>query len=110
MGEFSQAHQICQRLTALGELKECMLSALHHTECARGEDGRFSIDLLPEAKPGSLHMEPGKPNCVIARHYWEKETCALADPECRCEIEIECLDEPGYVRPLGPVLDHEREA
>ena len=47
-------------------------------------------------------MEPGKPNCVISRHYWEGEICGMADPENRVELAIECLDEPGFPRPLGP--------
>ena len=47
-------------------------------------------------------MQPGKPNCVIARHYFERETCAMADPRLVCEIDIECLDAPGYPRPLAP--------
>ena len=68
----------------------------------RDADGRFSIDLRPEPGAGALHMEAGKPNCVIARHYWEKDVCAMADPANVCEIAIECIDEPGFPRPLGP--------
>jgi len=87
---------------AEGDWNDGVISALNHTEFERDAEGRFSIDLLPAPRAHALHMEAGKPNCVIARHYWEKETCALADPTCRCEIEIECLDDPGYPRPLGP--------
>ena len=87
---------------AEGDWNDGVISALNHTEFERDAEGCFSIDLLPEARDGALHMEAGKPNCVIARHYWEKEICGMADPDYRCEIAIECLDEPGFPRPLSP--------
>lgn len=85
-----------------GDFGDGVVSALNHTRFVRDADGRFSIDLLPEPRAGALHMQPGKPNVVIARHYFERETCAMADPRLVCEIDIECLDEPGYPRPLAP--------
>jgi hypothetical protein len=85
-----------------GDWNDGVIAALNHTEFERDADGRFAIDLLPEAREGALHMQPGKPNCVIARHYWEKKICGMADPDSHCDIAIECLDEPGYPRPLSP--------
>lgn len=85
-----------------GDFNDGVVSALNHTQFARDAEGRFSIDLSPTPRAGALHMQPGKPNCVIARHYFERETCAMADPRLVCEIDIECLDEPGYPRPLSP--------
>ena len=87
---------------AEGDWNDGVISALNHTEFPIAEGGSFEIDLLPTETPGALHMEPGKPNCVISRHYWEDERCGMADPTKRVELEIECLDEPGFPRPLGP--------
>lgn len=85
-----------------GDWNDGVVSALNHTEFARDAEGRFSIELSPTPKAGALHMQPGKPNCIISRHYFERDTPAMADPALRCEIDIECLDEPGYPRPLSP--------
>ena len=92
---------------AEGDFNDGVVSALNHTEFSRDADGRFEILIETEAtianaSAPALHTETGKPNCVIARHYWEGEVCAMANPELKAEIEIECLDEPGYPRPLGP--------
>lgn len=85
-----------------GDFNDGVVSALNHTEFDRDAEGRFEIELGPTPKTGALHMQPGKPNCVISRHYFEREGCAMADPGLRCEIDITCLDEPGYPRPLSP--------
>ena len=85
-----------------GDFNDGVVSALNHTQFPRDTQGRFSIELSPTPKPGALHMQPGKSNCVIARHYFEREVCAMADPRLVCEIDIECLDEPGFPRPLAP--------
>ncbi|MBW2363260.1 MAG: DUF1214 domain-containing protein [Deltaproteobacteria bacterium] len=85
-----------------GDWNDDVVSALNHTEFARDADGRFEIEVSPTPRPGALHMQPGKPNCVISRHYFEREVCAMADPTLRCDFDIECLDEPGYSRPLPP--------
>ena len=85
-----------------GDFNDGVVSALNHTQFPRDAEGRFSIDILPAPREGALHMQPGKPNCVIARHYFERATCAMADPRLVCEIDIECLDEPGHPRPLSP--------
>jgi hypothetical protein len=87
---------------AEGDFNDGVICALNHTEFERDADGYFEIQIAPQPQAGALHMEPGKPNCVIARHYWEGEICAMADPTRRCEIDIECLDEPGFPRPLSP--------
>lgn len=87
---------------AEGDWNDGVISALNHTEFPIAEDGSFEIDVLPEEAPGALHMEAGKPNCLISRHYWEDEICGMADSSKRVELEIECLDEPGHPRPLGP--------
>ena len=85
-----------------GDFNDGVVSALNHTQFPRDAEGRFSIEISPTAKPGALHMQPGKPNVVIARHYFERPVCAMADPRLVCEIDIECLDEPGFPRPLAP--------
>ena len=87
---------------AEGDWNDGVISALNHTEFEVAEDGSFEIEILPSPAPGALHMEAGKPNCVISRHYWEDEICGMADPSKRALLEIECLDEPGDPRPLGP--------
>lgn len=87
---------------AEGDWNDGVISALNHTEFEVAEDGSFEIEVLPSPAPGALHMEGGKPNCVISRHYWEDEICGMADSSKRVELEIECLDAPGYPRPLGP--------
>ncbi|MFT5441629.1 MAG: hypothetical protein ACI8W3_000670 [Myxococcota bacterium] len=86
---------------AEGDWNDGVVSAMNHTEFQVDEQGYFEIELLPTSKDGALHMEPGKPNCILARHYFEDEVCALANPLLRCEIDIECLEDPGYPRPLG---------
>ncbi len=85
-----------------GDFNDGVVSALNHTQFPRNAEGRFSIEISPQPKAGALHMQPGKANCVIARHYFERETCAMADPRLLCEIDIECLDGPGFPRPLAP--------
>ena len=85
-----------------GDFNDGIVSALNHTQFPRDAAGRFSIEISPQPKAGALHMQSGKANCVIARHYFERETCAMADPRLLCEIDIECLDDPGYPRPLAP--------
>jgi len=85
-----------------GDFNDGVVSALNHTQFPRDAAGRFTIEISPTPRAGALHMQPGKPNCVIARHYFERETCAMADPRLVCEIDIECLDEPGFPRPLAP--------
>ena len=85
-----------------GDWNDGVVSAINHTEFARDADGRFSIDIGPAPREGALHMQAGRPNCVIARHYWEEDVCAMADPRLRCEVDIERLDEPGFPRPLSP--------
>ncbi len=85
-----------------GDFNDGVVSALNHTQFPRDATGRFSIEISPQPKAGALHMQSGKANCVIARHYFERETCAMADPRLLCEIDIECLDEPGFPRPLAP--------
>ena len=85
-----------------GDFNDGIVSALNHTQFPRDAAGRFSIEISPTPSTGALHMQSGKANCVIARHYFERETCAMADPRLLCEIDIECLDEPGYPRPLAP--------
>jgi hypothetical protein len=87
---------------AEGAWNDAVVSALNHTEFARDAEGRFEIEVGPTPKPGALHMQPGKPNCVISRHYFEGEVCAMANPALGCELEIECLDDPGFPRPLAP--------
>lgn len=84
-----------------GDWNDGVVSALNHTQFEVKPDGRFEIEVSPTEKQGALHMESGKPNCVIARHYYEDEICALANPALHCEVDIECLDEPGFPRPLG---------
>ncbi len=87
---------------AEGDWNDGVISALNHTEFEIDGAGRFEITIEPRPTPGALHMEAGKPNCVISRHYWEDEICGMADPRKHVELEIECLDEPGFPRPLGP--------
>jgi hypothetical protein len=87
---------------AEGDWNDGVLSAMNHTEFEIAPDGRFEIPIATQPTPGALHMESGKPNCVISRHYWEDEICGMANPANAVELEIECLDEPGYPRPLGP--------
>ncbi len=83
-----------------GDWNDGVVSAVNHTQIEIGDDGRFEVEIAGSPRAGALYMESGKPNCVIARHYYEDEVCALANPALRCELEIECLDEPGYPRPL----------
>jgi len=87
---------------AEGDWNDGVISAMNHEEFEIAPDGSFEIPIAPEPTPGALHMKAGKPNCVISRHYWESEICGMADPANRVELEIECLDEPGFPRPLGP--------
>ena len=87
---------------AEGDWNDGVVSAMNHTEFEIAPDGSFEIPIATEPTPGALHMAPGKPNCVISRHYWEGQTCGMADPKNRVEQAIECLDAPGYPRPLGP--------
>lgn len=87
---------------AEGDWNDGVISALNHTEFEVAPDGRFEIPIEPAPAPGALNMQSGKPNCVISRHYWEDRVCGMADPAKRVELEIECLDEPGFPRPLGP--------
>ncbi len=85
-----------------GDWNDGVISALNHTEFEVDENGNYEIYIEPQATAGALHMEAGKPNCVIARHYWEEEVTALTKPECVAELDIECLTEPGFPRPLAP--------
>ncbi len=85
-----------------GVFNEDVASALNHTQFARDAEGRFEIEVGPMPKPGVLQMQPGKSNCVISRHYFEGPACAMADPALRLELDIECLAEPGFPRPLAP--------
>ncbi len=87
---------------AEGDWNSGVISAMNHRGFEIAPDGRFEIRIETDATPGALHMEPGKPNCVISRHYWEGETCGMADAEKAVVLEIECIDDPGYPRPLGP--------
>lgn len=87
---------------AEGDWNDGVISAMNHTEFEIAPDGSFEIPIQREPTEGSLTMEHGKPNCVISRHYWEGEVCGMADPTNQVELSIECLDEPGYPRPLGP--------
>ena len=87
---------------AEGDWNDGVISAMNHTEFEIAPDGSFEIPIALEPTPGSLHMQPGKPNCVISRHYWEGKICGMADPKNRVVLSIECLDKPGYPRPLGP--------
>jgi len=86
-----------------GDWNDGVVCALNHTEFATDDEGRFEIEIGAAPTDGALHMESGKPNCIIARHYFEDEICALANPALRCEIEIDCIDDPGFPRPLGSV-------
>lgn len=85
-----------------GDWNDGVISAMNHTEFSCDADGNYEIMIEPTATEGALHMQAGKPNCVIARHYWEHDYTALIDPNCRAELDIECLDDPGYPRPLSP--------
>lgn len=85
-----------------GDWNDGVISAINHTEFTLDEHGNYEITIEPEATEGALHMEAGKPNCVIARHYWEEEFTALSKPEYVAELDIECLVEPGFPRPLAP--------
>lgn len=85
-----------------GDWNDGVISALNHTEFACNENGEYEIMIEPQPRAGALHMEAGKACCVVARHYWEKDVCALGNPECVAELDIECLDEPGYPRPISP--------
>ena len=87
---------------AEGDWNDGVVSALNHTEFEVAPDGRFEIPIESEPTPGALHMEAGKPNCVISRHYWEGEICGMADPANRVELDIVCVESPGHPRPLGP--------
>ena len=87
---------------AEGDWNDGVISAMNHTEFEIAPDGSFEIPIQPTPTPGALHMQPGKPNCVISRHYWEGDVCGMADPGNRVELDIECLDQPGTPRPLGP--------
>ena len=87
---------------AEGDWNDGVISAMNHTEFEVAPDGSFEIPIEPVPTPGALHMEAGKPNCVISRHYWEGEICGMADPTNQVVLSIECMDDPGYPRPLGP--------
>jgi hypothetical protein len=87
---------------AEGDWNDGVISAMNHTEFELAPDGSFEIPVASAPLPGSLHMEAGKPNCVISRHYWEGEIPGMADPANHVELDIECVDDPGYPRPLGP--------
>ncbi len=85
-----------------GDWNDGVVSALNHTEFKRDKDGNFEIMIEQSATAGQLHTEAGKPCCVVARHYFEDEITAMAKPDLRCNIEIECLNDPGFPRPLKP--------
>jgi hypothetical protein len=87
---------------AEGDWNDGVISAMNHTEFEIAPDGSFEIPIALAPTAGSLHMQMGKPNCVISRHYWEGEICGMADTANQVELAIECLDDPGYPRPLGP--------
>ena len=85
-----------------GDWNDGVICAMNHTEFSTDADGNFEIFIEREPKAGELHTEAGKPCCVVARHYFEETTTALAIPELRCEIDIECLNDPGFPRPIKP--------
>ncbi len=87
---------------AEGDWNDGVVCALNHTEFERDADGYFEFFIETTATQGALHTEADKPCCIIARHYFEENTTALAIADLRCEIEIECLNEPGYPRPIKP--------
>jgi len=91
-----------------GDWNDGVVSALNHTQFRVDADGRYEIEVSADPKPGALHMEPGVANCVIARHYFEGEVCALADPSLRIELSIETRDDPTHPRPIAPAALAER--
>lgn len=87
---------------AEGDWNDGVIVAMNHTEFKTDKDGHFEIAIEQVATEGALHTVAGKPCCVIARHYFEDEITALAQADLRCEIDIECLDNPGFPRPIPP--------
>lgn len=85
-----------------GDWNDGVICAMNHTEFKRDKDGNFEIFIEQQATPGQLHTAAGKPCCVVARHYFEEETTAMARPDLRCEIDIECLNDAGFPRPIAP--------
>lgn len=85
-----------------GDWNDGVVSALNHREFTVDAEGRYEIEVSADPKPGALHMERGVSNCVIARHYFENDVCAMADPTLHIDLSIEALDAPTYPRPLSP--------
>jgi hypothetical protein len=54
-----------------GDWNDGVVCALNHTEFATDNKVRFEIEIGAAPTDGALYMEPGKPNCIIARHYFE---------------------------------------
>ena len=85
-----------------GDWNDGVISALNHREFGVATDGSFEIEIGSEPGPGVLHMEAGVANCVIARHYFEAEVCAMANPDLHIELSIEALEDPLFPRPIAP--------
>ena len=85
-----------------GDWNDGVVSAMNHREFHPAADGSFEIAIEPEPREGALHMEPGAANCVISRHYFENEVCALADPALHIELSIEAQGAPTFPRPIAP--------
>ncbi len=84
-----------------GDWNDGVISALNHREFTVGTDGEFEIEIGVEAEAGKLHMEPGVANCVISRHYFEDEICAMANPDLHIALSIEVLEDPSFPRPIA---------
>lgn len=87
---------------AEGDWNDGVIVALNHVEFKTDKDGYFEIAIEQNATDGALHTIAEKPCCVIARHYFEDEITALAQPGLRCEIDIECLNSSEFPRPIKP--------
>lgn len=85
-----------------GDWNDGVISALNHREFGVATDGSFEIEIGAEPRAGALHMETGLANCVISRHYFEDEVCAMANPDLHIELSIEALDDPVFPRPIAP--------
>lgn len=95
---------------AEGDWNDGVICALNHTEFTVDKDGYFEIFIERQKTDGALNSEAGKACCVIARHYFEEKTTALAVADLRCEIDIECLNDPEYPRPIKPTALTEKLA
>lgn len=57
-------------------------------------DGSYEIILSPEEHPGNwIPLQPSA-NCILTRHYFEREKNAGADPGIHIDLHIEPLDPP----------------